>query len=147
MSNSCSATITRQNADNTWTFIIPRSFDEETIIGGTKEAHDWDDRPSLEVREILLSAAASMYSAITNRKGQFDVITDMAGRRPTRDGGTRLEIEDRQLGCSGDGPVVHAYGAGVRGFELNIGVAQEVYTLVKDICGFGSDAHSPLSKL
>jgi D-amino-acid oxidase len=48
-------TITRQNADGTWSFSVPRGFDGGTVIGGTKEVGNWDPEPSVEMRERLLS--------------------------------------------------------------------------------------------
>lgn len=44
------------------------------------------------------------------------------GRRPAREGGLRLEVE----GVADGKTVVHAYGAGGRGFELSVGVAEDV---------------------
>lgn len=142
MANPCPATITRQNADGTWTFIIPRSFDGGTIIGGTKEPHDWSAEPSLQTRERLLAAAAEMHPDILNAGGGFDVIADIVGRRPTRDGGMRIEVQGAREGVVGDGPVVHAYGAGGRGFEVSWGVADEVAALVKGVVGSSAEGNT-----
>lgn len=139
VANPCPVTVTRQNADGTWTFIIPRDYDGGTIIGGTKEPHDWNAEPVPETREKLLRAAAEMYPAILNGKGEFDIITDVVGRRPTREGGMRIAVEKGSTGVTGDGPVVHAYGAGGRGFEISWGAAKEVCELVKTVVDEGSD--------
>lgn len=48
------------------------------------------------------------------------------GRRPAREGGMRLEVEQVEDGKS----IVHAYGAGGRGFELSRGVAEDVTALM-----------------
>lgn len=48
------------------------------------------------------------------------------GRRPARDGGLRIEVEPVGNGKN----VVHAYGAGGRGFELSRGVAEDVTALM-----------------
>jgi len=138
VANPCSSTITRQNADGTWTFIIPRFYDGGTIIGGTKEPHDWNSEAVLTTRHRLLESAAEMYPDILNAEGGFDIITDVVGRRPTREGGMRIEIEKGEHGVTGDGPVVHAYGAGGRGFEISWGVAEEVSILVESVVGGGS---------
>lgn len=131
VANPCDRTITRQNADGTWTFIIPRFYDGGTIVGGTKEPHDWNDTPVLETRERLLGAAAELCPEILNAEGGFDVITDIVGRRPTRDGGMRIVVEQVNEGVTG--PIVHAYGAGGRGFEISWGVAEEVSALVASV--------------
>lgn len=88
-----------------------------------------------------------MHPAILNEKGQFEVITDIVGRRPTREGGMRIEVEYQNVGYSRDGPVVHAYGAGGRGFEISVGVAQEVCDLVKGVITSRRTPQSVLSKL
>jgi D-amino-acid oxidase len=126
VANSCEATVTRQNADGTWTFCVPRDFEGGTVIGGTKEVDDWDSQPSEDVRERLLTNFAATYPHILNDgKDGFRVIKDIVGRRPTRRGGMRLELEP------GIHPVVHAYGLGGRGYELSWGVADEVVELVE----------------
>lgn len=54
------------------------------------------------------------------------MIRDIVGRRPAREGGMRIEIERIADGKT----VVHAYGAGGRGFELSVGVAEDVVDLM-----------------
>jgi D-amino-acid oxidase len=138
VANKCDATVTRQNADGTWTFCVPRNFDGGTIIGGTKEPDNWDPLPSLENRKQLLTKFAATYPAILSNSGGkgFRVIRDIVGRRPTRHGGIRLEIE-RLPDKKSVVEVVHAYGLGGRGYELSWGVALEVELLVlKAIEGF-----------
>lgn len=55
------------------------------------------------------------------------VISDVVGRRPTRQGGMRLEVEKPGEPRNTRGEVlIHAYGAGGRGYEISWGVADEV---------------------
>ncbi|CCF41970.1 hypothetical protein CH063_12090 [Colletotrichum higginsianum] len=42
VANYSPATVTRQNADGSWSFCVPRNFDGGTIVGGTKEPDNWD---------------------------------------------------------------------------------------------------------
>lgn len=127
VANSCDATVTRQNADGSWVFCVPRNFEGGTVIGGTKEPDNWDPRPSGDVRQRLLAGFAATYPRILNGGGEeFRVIRDIVGRRPARHGGMRLELEHRV-----PKPVVHAYGLGGRGYELSWGVAEEIAALVK----------------
>lgn len=132
MANYSPATVTRQNADGSWAFCVPRNFDGGTIIGGTKESNNWDPNPSPEVRASLLQNFAATYPRIFSQEHpEFRVIKDIVGRRPTRKGGLRLEKQ--QVG--GVNPVVHAYGLGGRGYELSWGVAGLVAKLVSDHLG------------
>lgn len=135
VANECDATVTRQNADGSWTFCVPRNFDGGTIIGGTKEVNSWDPTPSVDVRDRLLKNFAATYPRILDGSvpGGFRVIKDIVGRRPTREGGPRVELEETVK----DRSVVHAYGLGGRGYELSWGVAQQVLVLVnKSLEGF-----------
>ncbi|KAL2829056.1 Fcf1-domain-containing protein [Aspergillus pseudoustus] len=126
--NPTSATLTRQNADGSWSFSIPRPLEGGTIIGGTKGPHDWDPNPSLEVRERLLANAKKWFPFSPESGGEFDVIRDIVGRRPAREGGMRIEVEN--VNVKGQRRIVHGYGAGGRGFELSWGVARDVVDLV-----------------
>ncbi|KAI1486279.1 FAD dependent oxidoreductase [Biscogniauxia mediterranea] len=140
VANLCPATVTRQNADGSWTFCVPRNFEGGTIIGGTKEPDNWDPNPSLEVREKLLRNFAATYPQILDKDGKFTIIRDIVGRRPTRRGGMRLEKEI----AAGDKCIIHAYGLGGRGYELSWGVANGVADLLK--AHLSSDSSVP-SKL
>ncbi|KAJ5803122.1 D-amino-acid oxidase [Penicillium pulvis] len=124
--NPVSATITRQNEDGSWSFCIPRPLDGGTIIGGTKEPHNWDPNPSMETRARLLDNAKKWFPFQPESGGQFDVVRDIVGRRPAREGGMRIEVEELGEGKR----IVHAYGAGGRGFELSRGVAEDTVALM-----------------
>lgn len=135
VSNPCDRNITQQNADGTWTFIIPRPLDGGTVIGGTKEPHDWTATARQETRAKLLAMAAKMYPPIRGPDGvgEFKVIRDIVGRRPARRGGLRLEIE--QLHSKGTlfrgKRIIHAYGAEGYGYGLSWGVAREVVSMAR----------------
>ncbi|QVM11015.1 hypothetical protein D8B26_005666 [Coccidioides posadasii str. Silveira] len=131
VANTCDKTITRQDADG-WSFLIPRPLEGGTIVGGTKQPNDWSSVPTASIRETLLEKAAKLYPAILNAQGKFDVIRDIVGRRPAREGGLRLEVETLPKTASPKRTVVHAYGAGGRGYELSWGIAEEVVRMVKD---------------
>ncbi|GES63833.1 FAD dependent oxidoreductase superfamily [Aspergillus terreus] len=126
--NPCDVTLTRQNSDGSWSFCIPRPLGGGTIIGGTKQPRDWDPAPSRETREKLLVNAAKWFPFTPESEGKFDVIRDIVGRRPAREGGMRIEAEK----VAGDRTIVHAYGAGGRGYELSWGVAEDVLSLMRE---------------
>lgn len=75
----------------------------------------------------MLANAAKWFPFTEQSGGQFDVIMDIVGRRPAREGGMRIEVE--QL-ADEDRYIVHGYGAGGRGFELSRGVAEDIATLM-----------------
>lgn len=133
-------TITKQRKDGSWSFIIPRFFEGGTVVGGTKQPHDWTTEPVLSIRESLLSEGvkiAEMALGFPIACCSAKVITDIVGRRPMREGGMRIEVEqpnatETTAQCRGT-PIVHAYGAGGRGFEISWGVAEEVADLVKSV--------------
>ncbi|KAL3489241.1 Fcf1-domain-containing protein [Aspergillus germanicus] len=136
--NPTTTTLTRQNTDGTWSFSIPRPLDGGTIIGGTKGPNDWDPNPSLAVRETLLTNAKKWFPFTEESGGEFDVVRDIVGRRPARQGGMRIEVEDVDLGVGGSGRaekgrrIVHGYGAAGRGYELSWGVAGDIAKLVQE---------------
>jgi glycine/D-amino acid oxidase-like deaminating enzyme len=139
VANTATATITRQNADGTWTFVIPRPLHGGTIIGGTKEERDQESSPRPETRRKLLEAGAKAFPELLDADGKFRVIRDIVGRRPSRTGGMRLESEDLGNGRR----VIHAYGAGGRGVEMSRGVAENVLDLIKE----GRETDKQKSKL
>lgn len=133
-------TVTKQSRDGSWSFIIPRFFDGGTVVGGTKQPGNWTVEPDIATREKLLSEGGKIAGMAMGSKGASNdvkVIADIVGRRPMREGGMRIEVErPRAAGSSGRGgevPIVHAYGAGGRGFEISWGVAEEVADLVKSV--------------
>ena len=121
-------TITRQNADGSWTFLIPRPLGGGTIVGGTKEAGDWEAEARAETRWKLLNRAKETFPDFWTGDAERTMIRDVVGRRPTRQNGLRLELERV---ADSEEMIVHAYGAGGRGFELSWGIAEEILALVK----------------
>lgn len=104
-------------------------------MGGTKQPYDMNPMPVASVREMLLEKAAKLYPAMLNADGKFDVVRDIVGRRPAREGGLCLEVETLPIRINGTTPsrltVVNAFGAGGRGYELSWGIAEEVLKMVK----------------
>ncbi|OQV05764.1 hypothetical protein CLAIMM_10438 [Cladophialophora immunda] len=121
-------TVTRQCADGSWAFLIPRPAAGGTVVGGTKEPDDWEAGARMETQARLLETAASLFPDFVSDPGTFEVIGVNVGRRPWRGGGTRIETEDVGAGRY----IVHGYGAGGRGYELSWGVATRIAAMVKD---------------
>ncbi|KAK5266197.1 hypothetical protein LTR99_008196 [Exophiala xenobiotica] len=120
-------TVTRQNRDGTWSFLIPRPLHGGTIIGGTKEIGDMEERPRPQTREQLLRQSVKSFPDFVESVQKFEVVKDNVGRRPWREGGYRIEIES----ITRDKKIVHGYGAGGRGYELSWGAAEKIVALVK----------------
>lgn len=141
-STAATKTVTKQSRDGSWSFIIPRFFAGGTVVGGTKQPGNWTVEPEVATREKLLSEGgkiAGMAMGSGGTRSDVKVIADIVGRRPMREGGMRIEIERPRAAGWGERrsevPVVHAYGAGGRGFEISWGVAEEVADLVKSVLG------------
>ena len=102
------------------------------MVGGTKQPNDYNPYVDEKTRETILEKAAKMYPPIiTNglppNGGGFQVISDIVGRRPSRNGGPRVEAEVL------DGKtIIHAYGLGGSGIEMSWGVAVEAVRLVEE---------------
>lgn len=129
VSNKYHRTVTRQGADGTWSFLIPRPRGGGTIIGGTKQLADTETSVRSEERQKILENAVRFFPDFVSDVNDFQIVQDNVGRRPWRKGGMRIEVDE----LTQDGmrlPVVHAYGAGGRGYELSWGAAEEVCDLV-----------------
>ena len=126
-------TVTRQNHDGTWSFLIPRPLHGGTIIGGTKEIGDMEERPRPQTREELLRQSVKYFPDFVDSVEKFDVVKDNVGRRPWREGGYRIEIES----INRDKKIVHGYGAGGRGYELSWSAAEKIVALVKQATFIG----------
>lgn len=137
---SANKTITKQSGDGSWSFVIPRSFNGGTVIGGTKEPHDWRVEPLAETRHLLLANAQSIIPVACKdgHQGQIElhIIKDVVGRRPAREGGMRVEVEAKDNDNGQRRHVIHAYGAAGRGFEISWGVANDVANMAKHLSPF-----------
>lgn len=128
--NPFHSTITRQCADGTWSFLIPRPLSGGTIVGGTKQILDPGTKPRTEEQRSLLENAVRYFPEFVGDVNQFEIIADNVGQRPWREGGMRIEIETDKKEVRGQVEVVHGYGAGGRGYELSWGAAEKICMLV-----------------
>jgi len=120
-------TVTRQNRDGSWAFLIPRPRGGGTVVGGTKEVGDDETRARPETRARLLRQSVQYFPDFVDSVDKFEVVKDNVGRRPWRDGGYRIEAEHVAPGQT----IVHGYGAGGRGYELSWGAAERILELVR----------------
>jgi len=128
------------------TYVIPRASGD-VIVGGTRDADDWEGAPRSETTSDILRRALEICPALAHpphETGPVDVaglvMDEVVGFRPTRAGGIRLEAETVRLeregeGEQGQGPVeeltvVHNYGHGGYGWQCAWGCAEEAARIV-----------------
>ena len=122
-------TMTRQMADGAWAFLIPRPRGGGTIVGGTKEESDMEEKARPETTEKLLRNSIRYFPDFVSCMDDFLILKENVGRRPWREGGMRIEAED----LLGGKRVIHGYGAGGGGYQLSWGVAEQLVKLVQAI--------------
>ena len=124
----------RQPASGFQAYIIPRPGPEGyVVLGGTSQKREWDTNVNVETAERILRESYDLCPDLGDGKGweNIHVISHNVGLRPAREGGMRLELEERTLGQGvekGLMPwrgktiqhgskvgVVHAYGIGPAG--------------------------------
>lgn len=123
------------------TYIIPRpGSDGCVVVGGTNLKGEYSTLPRRADAIQILKNAYAICPELAGPNGRgwedIDVVSHNVGLRPSREGGLRLEIEERELandaltpegGVARSRPVavLHCYGIGPAGYQSNIGVADE----------------------
>ena len=109
-------------------YIIPRPSEGHVILGGTFLPNVYSTLPDMKTAERILKNAYKLCPALSNGQGweKIEVLKHNVGLRPCREGGARIELEERVTGegkllpASVRGSrrkvaVVHAYGIGPAG--------------------------------
>ena len=117
-------------------YYIPRPGSGTTILGGTKQVDNWDEKVDSETTRKILERNSLILPEL--RTGDpsvncgFEVVSVQCGLRPARKGGPRMEKEIV------DGKkVVHAYGHAGGGYQNSIGSARLARKLVEESLGSG----------
>ncbi len=129
MTDYDNVTITHQDKNQLWTFVIPRPLNGGIILGGTKQPNDLDPNPRNEDTKSLIERGKKLYPKLFYPDGSLDIQNVNVGFRPAREGGSRIEKE--VVNVEGKKKIVHAYGLGGMGFETSYGVAKHVQRLVE----------------
>jgi D-amino-acid oxidase len=119
------------------TYVLPRPHSGTTVLGGTKQANDWEAEPNKRTTKEILDGAKVWAPELLNEKGEFEIVSVQVGLRPGRKGGARVEIEEmRQPANAGDAYVVcHAYGHAGAGYQNSVGTAKKVVGLFEGYFG------------
>ncbi|KAI9691580.1 MAG: hypothetical protein M1822_007651 [Bathelium mastoideum] len=132
-------------------YVIPRVGSGTTVLGGVKEIGDWTAEAREETTARILGWCRELAPELLTGKsvergkdrrggegqeggdeddeGEFEVVRLNVGRRPGREGGARVELDD---GVGSGRIVVHCYGHAGAGFQNSVGVAREVVGTLKD---------------
>lgn len=117
------------------TYIIKRPYsNDQLILGGFLQKGDWTADTFREQTEDILKRTTELYPKILeeNRKGKriedLEILRVVAGLRPGREGGARIEKEFVDAGRV----LIHNYGAAGYGYQAGIGMADKAVSLALD---------------
>lgn len=111
------------------TYIIPRPYSNgHVILGGFMQKNNWKgyDTYGYETASILERTLKLFPEINDHGKIPVDIVREAAGLRPSREGGVRIEREERE-----DGKIlIHNYGAGGTGYQAGYGMAVAAVNLI-----------------
>lgn len=109
-------------------YVIPRARSGQVILGGSFDIRQSSTTPDKVLAETILQKCAELVPEIVPEGKtwkEIEVISHNVGLRPAREGGARVELEEKN-GLM----VVHSYGIGPAGYQASFGIAKEVADLV-----------------
>lgn len=117
-------------------YIMPRP-DGTSIIGGCMQPHRFDTTVDPAMSERIKQRARRFVPEIVNpaymgNPREIEVIREVAGLRPAREGGIRCEVDAGSVVSPGV-HLVHNYGAGGAGYQSSWGTAEKVVRLVRAV--------------
>ncbi|KAF9881540.1 FAD dependent oxidoreductase [Colletotrichum karsti] len=105
------------------TYVIPRpGSNGNVILGGYMQKGNGDGATYAHETKSIMDRTHKISSEL--REQDPEVLAVVAGLRPSREGGARVEGEEIDLGGK-RGLIVHNYGAGGTGFQAGYGMALE----------------------
>lgn len=115
-------------------YVIPRKND--CVLGGTEERGEWGEQPNEKTLRKIEKTCRWLEPSLDEG---YTVDSRLAGLRPGRKTGVRLEVEPVD-----DCTVIHNYGHGGAGFTVAWGCAEEVKELVDQVFELRSAAAAPM---
>lgn len=110
------------DANSVHTYIIPRP-NGDVVLGGTVQPNNWNATSNDADADAVWTRCCELYPEVKSSR----VIARVAGLRPGRADGVRLEADARPTSCGAF--VIHNYGHSGSGHTLQWGCAQEVVEL------------------
>ncbi|KAH0537001.1 hypothetical protein FGG08_006173 [Glutinoglossum americanum] len=94
---------------------------------------DGDPRVDPELSQEIVERCKELAPDILNPDGEFEIVSEQVGFRPSRSGGPRVELEG-VLSARGEKPliVVHCYGHSGAGYQSSVGSAKKVLRLLEE---------------
>jgi D-amino-acid oxidase len=114
-------------------YVIPRPGSGTTILGGCKQAGNWDPKVDENLSQRIMERIKKwgLAEELRTKDGDFEVVSSQVGLRPGRKGGPRVEVEGN---AKVDGVwLVHSYGHAGAGYEYSAGCSEKVAKLVADL--------------
>ena len=72
-------------------YVLPRKGSGTSLLGGTKQAGNWDTVPDERTTREILEGCKVLAPELLGKDGEFEVLRVQVGLRPSRDGGARVE--------------------------------------------------------
>ncbi|PVH22857.1 hypothetical protein CXQ85_002581 [Candidozyma haemuli] len=114
------------------TYIIKRPYsNDQLILGGYLQKGDWTPDTFREQTQDILERTTKLFPQIVekNYRGKriedLEVLRVVAGLRPGREGGARIEREFINAGKT----LIHNYGAAGYGYQAGLGMADKAVSL------------------
>ncbi|KAF2637352.1 nucleotide-binding domain-containing protein [Massarina eburnea CBS 473.64] len=115
-----------KRVDPTVSYVFPRLNGGGVILGGSRQDGNWSADVDYELSESIMRKCCELCPEL-GRVEDLQVISHNVGLRPSRVGGTRVELESWGNGVL----VVHNYGHAGAGFQSSWGTAERAVELVK----------------
>lgn len=104
-----------------YTYVIPRTYSGGVILGGVSQSRSVSTAVDPHTKTDILRRVNQLTNgAFSWVDPERDVVKDIVGFRPYREGGIRVER---------DNDIIHAYGAGALGYLYCFGMAEKVRDL------------------
>ncbi|CAG8436329.1 3042_t:CDS:2 [Diversispora eburnea] len=115
------------------TYIIPRESGE-VICGGIKDEYNYTAEPDPKLAEDIIQRCAKLCPQLIAGRSTTDlkIMRHNVGRRPSRLGGTRIEVEIKEISNGKTGIICHNYGHHSYGYASSWGSCSWAVELIED---------------